>query len=167
MGMNVHYSRRRIDIDKIKDGIVRVGFFQGMRYEDGTPVAAVARYNEFGAVAGGRYYIPPRPFMRPALHANYNALNDRLRRLYRQALKDGTSTTSALSLFGEYAVEKVKSQIDATIAPANSPITLHGGWLRTSNGVPFYVEPKRGSHPLKDTGFMQDSVSYQVEEVFK
>lgn len=167
MGMNVQSTRQRINTDKIKEGIVRVGFFQGVRYEDGTPVAAVARYNEFGALAAGRYRIPPRPFMRPALHANRAALTERLRQLYRKALREGTSTMDALALFGEYATEKVRSQIDATTSPANSYVTVHGGWLSTADGKPFYVEPKRGTHPLKDTGFMQDSVTYQIEEVFK
>ena len=41
---------------------VKVGFFSTARYEDGTPVAAVAAWNEFGTET-----IPERPFFRNAL----------------------------------------------------------------------------------------------------
>lgn len=167
MGMTVHSTIKKINTTKLREGIVRVGWFEGMRYEDGTTVAAVARFNEYGALAAGKYYIPPRPFMRPALHQHKLQLNARLRQLYSRALKDGTSTTQALEQFGEFVAELVRSQIDLTMTPANSPVTIHGGWLRTAGGVPFHVEPKRGTHPLKDTGFMQDSITYKTEEVFK
>jgi len=36
---------------------VRVGIFESAKYEDGTPVAAVAFWNEYGTAN-----IPPRPF---------------------------------------------------------------------------------------------------------
>ena len=41
---------------------VKVGFFSTAKYEDGTPVAAVAAWNEFGTKT-----IPERPFFRRAL----------------------------------------------------------------------------------------------------
>ncbi len=41
---------------------VKVGFFSTARYEDGTPVAAVAAWNEFGTKT-----IPERSFFRNAL----------------------------------------------------------------------------------------------------
>lgn len=167
MGMSVHATIKKPNPTILREGIVRVGWFEGMRYEDGVTVAAVARWNEFGAIAGGKYYIPPRPFVRPALIQNKNKFNATLRQLYRQALKDKKNTLQALDQFGEFVRERLRAQIDATLSPANSPVTLQGGWLRTSTGKSFYVEPKRGSHPLKDTGFMQDSISYETEEVFK
>jgi hypothetical protein len=56
----------------------------------------------------------------------------------------------------------------ATNTPPNAPITLNGGWMRNKkSGRLFYVIPKIGTHPLIDTGVMFESVSYQVEEVFR
>lgn len=163
--VTVRTTKKRYDPRKIKEGIVRVGFFSGMRYAEGLSVAQVARWQEYGT--GGKYAIPARPFMRPALHQGQNQLKETLRDLYRQALKDNTDTTKALAKFGFVAVEKVKSQIDATYAPANSPATLHGSWIHWPSGKSYLIKPKSGSHPLIDTGFMRDSVDFQVEERFK
>ena len=41
---------------------VQVGFFATAKYDNGTPVAAVAAYNEFGTKR-----IPERPFFRQAI----------------------------------------------------------------------------------------------------
>ena len=47
---------------------VKVGFFKHSKYNDGTPVAAVAAWNEFGTKSGGwGGPIPERPFFRQAL----------------------------------------------------------------------------------------------------
>jgi len=58
-----------------KGGIrsVDVGIFAGSRYPDGTPVAAVAAWNEFGTDHGwGR--IPERPAIRNANRGNEDTL---------------------------------------------------------------------------------------------
>lgn len=155
---------------RFREGIVRVGFFADVKYDDKdgktVSVAQVARWNEFGTKV--EHGIPERPFMRPAVFANKAQLTEKLRSLYKQALKDKKPGIQALETFGEYVVELIKKQIDATYTPENSPITIHGGWLGYKGGRSVYVEGKQGkSHPLKDTGFMQDSVSYKAEEVFK
>ena len=55
---------RRLLREAGKGGVsgVKVGFFSTARYEDGTPVAAVAAWNEFGTKN-----IPERPFFRRAI----------------------------------------------------------------------------------------------------
>lgn len=47
---------------KMGGGKVRIGFLEGAVYPDGTPVAAVAFWNEFGHE--GNFPSPPRPFFR-------------------------------------------------------------------------------------------------------
>ena len=47
---------------KMGGGSVSIGFMEGAPYPDGTPVAAVAFWNEFGH--GGPFPAPPRPFFR-------------------------------------------------------------------------------------------------------
>ena len=55
---------RRLLREAGKGGVsgVKVGFFSTAKYQDGTPVAAVAAWNEFGTKT-----IPERPFFRNAL----------------------------------------------------------------------------------------------------
>lgn len=161
--MTARVQRKRINLDHLKEGIVRVGWFDNMFYDEGTPVAAVARWNEYGTPSA-KYPIPPRPFVRPVVHGKQHLIQEKLRDLYLTAVRNNTNTMTALEIFGEYVSELIRRQIDLTVSPANAPITLKGGWLRSKSGKPFYVHPKRGSHPLKDTGVLQDSVSYQAEE---
>lgn len=139
-------SKHQIDKDKFKDGIVRIGWFNGVRYEDGVPVAMVARVNEFGVP--GR--IPARPFMRPVVHGKGPQLVEKLRNEYKQAIKDNRNTAKVLERFGIYVETLVRGQIMATVTPPNSPYTLRH---------------KRGTHPLIDTGFMVETLTHQTEEI--
>lgn len=161
--MKTKYRRSRYDINKLKCGIVRVGWFSGYRYEDGTPVAAVAQWNEFGT-PNAKYPIPARPFMRPMFHTQGDQMREHLRVIYRRALKENRNTMDVLGRFGEYVTSQIRQSIRLRVSPANRPVTLQGGWLRSKTGIPFYVEPKRGSHPLIDTGYMVSTVTYQLEE---
>lgn len=157
----------KIDFSKMKDGKVRVGWFPGIRYDNGLSVAQVARWNEYGAIAGGRYVIPSRPFMRPVAHGKRTDIVNTGRVLFKQGLRNGYTTEQIMGQWGEYILELIQQQIDATLLPKNSDVTLRGGWLRTASGVPFHVDKKRGTHPLINTGFMRDSIDYQVEVNFK
>ena len=60
---------KRLFDTALKGGVreVDVGFFSTATYPDGTPVAAVAAWNEFGTQRGGRPHIPERPFFRRAI----------------------------------------------------------------------------------------------------
>ena len=161
--MSVQVKKKKLNIDNFRGGIVRVGWCSGMRYKDDLPVAMVARWNEFGTVSG-RYRIPPRPFMRPAVYEHQQELNDVLKSMYKDALANNKDTMKTLAQFGEKVVARIQHQMDITKTPPNAYVTLHGGWLRSASGKPFYVHKKRGSNPLIDTGFMQETVSYQIEE---
>lgn len=166
MVMKVEYRKKKVNPDNLREGVVRVGFFEGVRYDDGTPVAKVARWNEFGTNV--EHGIPERPFMRPAVFEHKEALTEKLRSAYKQAFKDRQNTMLVLNKFGEYVVNLIQTQIESTHTPANSPITIHGGWLGFKGGRSVYVEGKQGkTHPLEDTMFMHDSVDYKAEEVFK
>lgn len=159
---SVIVRRKKIDLNKYRDATVDIGWFKGVRYSEGVSVAQVAVWNEYGTVSG-KYRIPPRPFVRPAIR-DRSRLSAQLRKLYARALSDNTNTAQALSQFGEYVVAKIQTQIDMVMNPPNSPVTIQGGWLRTKSGKSFYVEPKKGNKPLINTGLMRDSVSYKTEE---
>lgn len=155
-------QRKRYDATKLREGVVRVGFFSTAKYDDGKSVAQVARWNEYGLG------VPMRPFMRPAMHENKQELVDLLRSKYRQALKDNTNTMLVLHQFGEYCKGLIQDQINNTWEPANSYLTVHGGWTRNKyTGKPVYVEGKGFNAPLRNTKIMLHSVSHQEEEIKK
>ena len=132
---------------------VKVGFFSTARYEDGTPVAAVAAWNEFGTKT-----IPERPFFRNALAEMEDGIAN--------IIKAGIDTKKMVvddrlaGRVGEYVAGQVQESITALKDPPNAPETvarkrkkLHG-----KKGV------GGGEDPLIDTGFMHDSVTWQVEQ---
>lgn len=128
----------------LKEGVVRVGFFEGSRYDDDTYVAQVARWNEFGIG------VPARPFMRPAVFERKQEFNALLRSEYKKALKDNKNTMNVLKKIGEMAVSAIQTQIWSGHYIPNSPAT---------------IKRKGRNKPLVDTELMLNSVSYQVQEV--
>ena len=132
---------------------VKVGFFSTARYQDGTPVAAVAAWNEFGTKN-----ITERPFFRRALAEVEDGVSN--------IIKAGIDTKKMVvddrlaGRVGEYVAGQVQESITALKDPPNAPETvarkrkkLHG-----KKGV------GGGENPLIDTGFMHDSVTWQVEQ---
>lgn len=146
MTMTVRTVKKTINIDKYKEGICRVGFFEGSKYEGGKPVASVARYNEFGLG------VPRRSFMRPAIHENKQRLVEILRSKYKQAIKDNTDTMEALSVFGEFCKGLIQNQIISGHYKPNARST---------------IKRKGINAPLRDTRLMLHSVSHQEEEIIK
>jgi len=147
MTMQVRVLRKKYNTSQLRDGIVRVGWFEGMRYEDGVPVAQVARWNEYGA---GR--VPARPFMRPVLHGQKQTILENLKFQYQKAIRNNQNTVKVLNLIGEDVKYRIQWQIMATTTPPNAPSTIRA---------------KGFNKPLYDTGFMFNSVAYQVEEIFR
>ena len=158
--IRVKATIKKLNLDQFREGKVRVGWFNDIRYDDGVSVAQVAYWNAYNS--------PARPFMRPMLHQNKRAILDNLRDQYKHAILHNQNTVKVLEKIGEDVRWRIQSQILATNTPPNAPITLNGGWMRNKkSGRLFYVIPKIGTHPLIDTGVMYETVSYQVEEVFR
>ena len=131
---------------------VKVGFFSTAKYEDGTPVAAVAAWNEFGTKT-----IPERPFFRRALAE----VEDGVTNIIKAGIDPRRMVVDdrLAGRVGEYVAGQVQESITALKDPPNAPETvarkrkkLHG-----KKGV------GGGENPLIDTGFMHDSVTWQVE----
>lgn len=156
--------KKDLDLDKMREGKVRVGWWGNITYKNGGPsVAQVARWNEYGTP-----YIPARPFFRPVVHGQQTELVQELRRLYQDALRNNTDSLDALNTFGEDVEGRIRVSISNVFTPPNAPITIYGGWLRRKGHKAVYIEGKgEGKKPLHDTGLMKDSVSHEVEEVMK
>ena len=155
-----------------KSGVTRVevGFFSTAKYEDGTPVAAVAAWNEFGtgphtirakpgkvlAFAGSdgnlvfaksveHPGIPERPFFRRAIAE----IESGLPKILKQGINPETMVVDQrlADLVGAYAQGQVQDSIILLRDPPNSPSTIRA---------------KQSSNPLFDSGFMKASVTWRV-----
>ena len=121
---------------------VKVGFFSTAKYEDGTPVAAVAAWNEFGTET-----IPERPFFRRAIAEMEGGIS--------KIVKAGIDTKKMVvddrlaDRVGAYAQGQIQESITALKEPPNAPST---------------VRAKGSSDPLLDTGTLRNSVSWEVEQ---
>ena len=142
---------------------VDVGFFSSARYPDGTPVAAVAAWNEFGTrKKDGSVHIPERPFMRNA--------NQQSRAKIAALIKDRADPLKLVldralaELAGQLVQGLYQSEIVSLKEPANAEITVKGGWMRSYHGKMIYIKGKGSSNPLIDTGTMRTAVSYEVVE---
>ena len=131
-------ARKLAEIAKnMAPGSLDVGFMSGATYPDGTPVAQVAFWNEFGP--------PSRPFFR-AMIAKESAGWPEL--LGKAAVSTGYNTRQTLSLIGEKINDDLKSSIVGWQDPPNAPIT---------------VAKKGFNKPLVDTGDMLRSTTYRVQ----
>lgn len=134
-------------IEQVKNIQAKVGFFSSARYEDGTPVATVAIWNEYGSPKQKR---PPRPFMRPAMN-NKEAWKSIFVKASKQAWQDG-NFQRPFELVAMTVQGDIKENISSLTAPALSATTLA---IRKQNG-------NNSSKPLIDTKYMLTSVTYEV-----
>lgn len=129
----------------------KVGFFEGSKYPDGTPVAYVAAIQEFGYASGG---IPPRPFMRPTIaqeQANWRGLVERGVRGIPAGRRTAAQVMEGLGL---QAAGDMRRAIAEVTTPALAPSTLAA---RKSRG-------NSSQKPLVDTRIMLPSLTHQVEQ---
>ena len=120
---------------------VAIGFPGGSTYPDGTPVAAVAAFNEYGTSKS-----PPRPFFRRMIadkSPNWGASIAKL------AVKFDYRAGDILDAMGQGIQGQLKDSIQQFTAPALADST---------------IKAKGFSKPLIDTGHMLNSVEYVVTE---
>lgn len=135
---NIKIDKR--EITKFMGGErLEVGFFESSRYPNGTFVAQVARYNEFGTLR-----IPMRPFFRNAIQKNIKKWYATL----QNAINQNATPSKALSIVGEVARADIIQSITDLKAPPNAQST---------------IKQKKSTNPLIDTGLMRRSVTYKVK----
>lgn len=123
-------------------GEVSVGFMEGATYPDGTPVAAVAFWNEYGVPSRNQ---PPRPFFRQMIAAESPTWPGKMAKLAKATDYDGDRV---LALMGEDIKGALQKSINDLQDPPLAPST---------------VDAKGFGKPLIDTSHMINSVSYEVE----
>ena len=129
-----------------KTGIdhVAVGFFANAKYPDGTPVAAVAAWNEFGTRR-----IPERPFFRAAI----KKMDEELVETVRQHVDLGTNFRVDPRI-GDIIGAQAQGIIQRTIAT--------GSYHPNPPNAPVTIKRKGSTRTLIDTGKMRQSVTYRV-----
>ncbi len=149
---------------------LRVGFLETEKYPDGTPVAQVAFWNEYGTIGA-----PPRPFFSDMIAAKSPKWGQALGKCL---VATGYDTTKALSLVGEGIKDQLTQSIVETLSPELSPTTVMLRGMR-SNDPSLDVTGKTvgeaaarvadgktnygaSSKPLIDTGQMQRAPAYDI-----
>ena len=122
-----------------------VGFFSTAKYPDGTPVAAVAAWQEFGVPDNN---IPERPFLR-------NSVGD-AEDVIIPVLKEGIDPTDmaldriTAGKVGEAMQSRIQREITQLREPPNAPRTLARKAPKTN--------------PLIDEGIMRAATTYAIED---
>lgn len=151
---------------------LRVGFLEGARYDDGTPVAMVAAIQNFGAPARG---IPPRPFFTNMIKRYRNAWGDTLASLLKA---NDWDAARALQLMGQGIQFQLVKSIEETFSPPLSSITIMLRKMRSENpdlvvtGATVGEAARRvaagestageSTKPLIDSAVMRDAASFEV-----
>ena len=126
-------------LDKAKK--VRVGFLEGATYPDGTAVAQVAFWNEYGTDTA-----PPRPFFRDMIKAKSGTWSAGVA---VQLKANNMDVGKALNLAGMGIKDQLVDSINEFSTPENAAAT---------------VAKKGFNKPLIDTGHMRNSVDYEVTD---
>lgn len=153
---------------------VDIGFLEGSTYPDGTPTAAIAAIQEFGAP---RAKIPPRPFFRNMIREKSpqwpEAVGDLL-------VNTGYDAEKTLGQTGAAIKGQLQDSIIDTLSPPLSPITLMLRQMKRENpdlvvtGKTVGEAARRvaagesaggvSTKPLVETGHMLRSVDYEVKK---
>lgn len=166
-------TRKLKEIAQKMSGHVNVGFLEGATYPDGTPVAAVAFWNEYGH--GGPFPSPPRPYFRTMIAKEKPTWGGKVASLAKVTGDDGPKI---LALMGEDIDGALKQSIVELVAPALSPTTLvlrqiygnNPGSIRARDVLAAQELVKEGyagatgtqAKPLIWTGHMLNSTGYKV-----
>jgi hypothetical protein len=142
-------------VQRMGGGSVSVGFLEGATYPDGTPVAAVAFWNEFGTTrtvesADGEpkaiEHTPARPFFRGMISKESPSWPGRLAQIAKATKFDGPRS---LALMGASIEGDLKKSINDFSSPENAPST---------------IKRKGFNKPLIDKAIMVNSTGYEVKE---
>jgi len=167
--MEQHFKRVVKQLEEAKE--LRVGFLEGAKYEDGTPIAQVAFWQEFGSSR-----FPVRSFFRPMIvkeSASWGPL------LARVLPKVGYDVDKAMHRLGGYIALQLTESIVTTPQPPLSEVTLMLRKMKDDDSslvvtVQTVAEAARRvargekgatgtrAKPLIDSGQMQRATGYEL-----
>ena len=136
---------------------LRIGWFEGARYDDETPVADVAFDNEFGVPSEN---IPPRPFFRPTISGNREDWKKSTLFLARRVLRGESTAEDMLNVIGLTVSGQIRKSIRNVQKPALS-------WITIQNRLEIRKDKRTMGllhKPLIFEGLLYNSVSYIVND---
>ena len=138
---------------KMGGGEVAVGFMEGATYPDGTPVAAVAFWNEYGGP--GRQ---PRPFFRQMIAKESPTWAPKMAKLVKATDYDGPKV---LALMGEDIGGGLIQSINDFTTPGLAQSTILARAKGAKRGE---IKSPTIAKPLIDTAHMINSIHYKVDD---
>lgn len=132
-------ARKLAEIANKMSGSVNVGFMEDATYPDGTPVAAVAFWNEYGASG------PPRPFFRNMIAKESPTWGPKVATL---AVRDDYNGPKILETMGQDIQGALIQSINDLTTPALAEST---------------IKRKGFDKPLIESSHMVNSTDYEVK----
>lgn len=139
----------------IKDARVRVGWFEESKYDDNTPIALVAYFQEYGTKRG----IPQRPFMRPAELKNKAKWEQIALQEIKKCIETGRPLTQAMAKLGLVVQGDIAREISSLTQPPLAKSTIKARMRRKGQKKATTTIQK----PLIDTGAMLAALTNKVE----
>lgn len=134
-------SKVLAEIGSKMQGSVNVGFLAGATYPDGTSVAQVAFWNEYGTTSA-----PARPFFRTMVARESPGWSLLIAKAAKHYNYDAATV---LQFMGVKISEELQQSIRGWSTPGNAAST---------------IAEKGFDNPLLRTGHMQNSVDFEVNE---
>jgi hypothetical protein len=145
------------ETEKLKSMCVKVGITEDVgsqTTEGGATIAQIASWNELGVMGppvsqygGGKWFIPPRPFIRGFVDGKREQTAKTLEKLGGLVSGGKLKAAEAMVRLGEYGQSGIKSYI------RNGPHTQNADST---------IARKGSSKPLIDSGTLRNSIRYQV-----
>ena len=166
MKLNIHD-----DPEALRQRIRALRKLKTVRVKVGLPASAGGRLRLILAVqehGSPMMRIPSRPVIRPALAKpeTRSAMAGEMRKALQAAWEGNEGAArAAMESAGQAGADGIRKYIDSGIPPANSPVTVSGGWIynRVAHKS-IYVPGKGKNKPLFDTGALYDAFDYEIGE---
>lgn len=155
-----------------KAGTLRVGFLEGAKYPNGTPVAMIAAIQNYGAPRRG---IPPRPFFSNMVKDKSDSWGPAMAETLKRT---NYNTEQTLELTGQGIKGQLQQSIIDTYSPALSPITVMLRGMKANDSSLVVTGKTVGeaaqrvadgktnygasTKPLVDSGYLLSRVDYEV-----
>ena len=166
MKLNIHD-----DPEALRQRIRALRKLKTVRVKVGLPASAGSRLRFILAVqehGSPVMRIPSRPVIRPALAKpeTRSAMAGEMRKALQAAWEgDEGAARAAMESAGQAGADGIRKYIDTGIPPANSPVTVSGGWIyNRAAHKSVYVPGKGKNKPLFDTGALYDAFDYEIGE---
>jgi hypothetical protein len=151
------FDRIDAEISQIDRMHLQVGWFQSAKYDDNTPVAAIAAQNEYGNPLKG---IPPRPFIRPTIAENTDLWTEFIGNEVTYIISGDRTGEEVMGNLGHNVAGSIRKTISNLYDPPLSPVTIKRRLAERANKTMVGSLDK----PLVFEGIMMNSVSYIVND---